>query len=165
MQQLIAKDPRNKERIFPYIGGEEVNTSPTHANHRYVINFDEMDEEEARRWPELMSICERKVKPERAGKADDVAAWPWWRFWRSRRDLYEAIAGLDRVLVTNCGATPHFAFAFQPSGRVFTHSLAVFPLDTYAAFCALQARVHEAWVRLTSSTMKDDATRAPGVGV
>lgn len=39
MHELIAKDPRNAQRIFPYIGGEEVNTSPTHAHHRYVINF------------------------------------------------------------------------------------------------------------------------------
>ncbi|WP_222381413.1 Eco57I restriction-modification methylase domain-containing protein [Rhizobium leguminosarum] len=39
MQTLIAKDTRNAERIFPYIGGEEVNSSPTHAHHRYVIDF------------------------------------------------------------------------------------------------------------------------------
>ena len=39
MQRLIESDPRNREAIFPYIGGEEVNTSPTHAHHRYVINF------------------------------------------------------------------------------------------------------------------------------
>ena len=39
MQRLIEKDPRNRQAIFPYIGGEEVNTSPTHAHHRYVINF------------------------------------------------------------------------------------------------------------------------------
>ena len=39
MRALIAKDPRNAERIFPYIGGEEVNTSPTHAYHRYAIDF------------------------------------------------------------------------------------------------------------------------------
>ena len=39
MRRLIEKDPRNREVIFPYIGGEEVNTSPTHAHHRYVINF------------------------------------------------------------------------------------------------------------------------------
>ena len=38
-RRLIAADPRNQEAIFPYIGGEEVNTSPTHAHHRYVINF------------------------------------------------------------------------------------------------------------------------------
>lgn len=39
MNCLIEKDPRNAERIFPYIGGEEINDSPTHAHHRYVINF------------------------------------------------------------------------------------------------------------------------------
>jgi hypothetical protein len=41
MERLITKDPRNQERIFPYIGGEEVNDSPTHAHHRYVINFED----------------------------------------------------------------------------------------------------------------------------
>ena len=39
MRRLIAAKPRNKEAIFPYIGGEEVNASPTHAHRRYVINF------------------------------------------------------------------------------------------------------------------------------
>ena len=39
MRRLIAQDPRNQEVIFPYIGGEEINTSPTHAHHRYIINF------------------------------------------------------------------------------------------------------------------------------
>ncbi len=38
-RRLVSADPRNQEAIFPYIGGEEVNTSPTHAHHRYVINF------------------------------------------------------------------------------------------------------------------------------
>ena len=38
-RRLIAADTHNQEAIFPYIGGEEVNTSPTHAYHRYVINF------------------------------------------------------------------------------------------------------------------------------
>jgi hypothetical protein len=39
IHELIARDPRNAERIFPFIGGDEVNTSPTHAHHRYVIDF------------------------------------------------------------------------------------------------------------------------------
>ena len=39
MRRLIEEDPRNQEVILPYIGGQEVNTSPTHAHHRYVINF------------------------------------------------------------------------------------------------------------------------------
>ena len=39
MERLIEEDPNNCEVIFPYIGGEEVNGSPTHSHHRYVINF------------------------------------------------------------------------------------------------------------------------------
>ena len=39
MNRLIETNPRNREAICPYIGGQEVNTSPTHAHHRYVINF------------------------------------------------------------------------------------------------------------------------------
>jgi hypothetical protein len=39
MQKLIEKDPRNAERIFPYVGGDEVTNDPRHAHHRYVIDF------------------------------------------------------------------------------------------------------------------------------
>ncbi len=39
MERLVDENPHNRDVIFPYIGGEEVNTSPTHRHHRYVINF------------------------------------------------------------------------------------------------------------------------------
>jgi hypothetical protein len=39
MRVLIGKDPRNAECIFPFIGGEEINTNPRHEHHRYVIDF------------------------------------------------------------------------------------------------------------------------------
>ncbi len=42
MERLIAENPKNREAIFPYIGGAEVNRSPTHAHHRYAINFGEL---------------------------------------------------------------------------------------------------------------------------
>jgi hypothetical protein len=41
MEALIAENPRNKQRIFPYIGGEEINDSPTHEHRRYIINFED----------------------------------------------------------------------------------------------------------------------------
>ena len=39
MERLIAENPGKRDAIFPYIGGAEVNKSPTHSHHRYVINF------------------------------------------------------------------------------------------------------------------------------
>ncbi len=41
MYRLIAKDPRNAGRIFPYLGGEEVNTDPRHAHRRWCIDFND----------------------------------------------------------------------------------------------------------------------------
>jgi len=41
MRRLIARDPSNAERIISYLGGEEVNTSPTHAHHRWCIDFND----------------------------------------------------------------------------------------------------------------------------
>lgn len=41
MYRLIEKDPRNAERIKPYLGGEEVNNHPEHKHHRYVIDFED----------------------------------------------------------------------------------------------------------------------------
>ena len=39
MWRLIEENPHNEKVIFPYVGGEEVNTSSTHAHRRYAINF------------------------------------------------------------------------------------------------------------------------------
>ncbi len=57
MKLLIKADSRNAERIKPYIGGEELNNSPTHAHHRYAIDFEDFplrrDPEATRPWNEL----------------------------------------------------------------------------------------------------------------
>lgn len=59
MHRLIAENPKNAEVIFPYIDGKEINSSPTHSHLRYVINFGEMSEQEARdNYPQLMGIVE-----------------------------------------------------------------------------------------------------------
>ena len=62
MEQLIAKDARNAKRIHPYLGGEEVNNNNTFKVSRYIISFGEIAEEEARHWPDLISILEEKVR-------------------------------------------------------------------------------------------------------
>jgi hypothetical protein len=165
MEELKRNDPRNAERIFPYIGGEEVNDSPTHAHHRYVINFEQMSEAVARTWPDLMDIVERKVKPERMKLGENPDAKRrkkyWWQWGRYTPALFEAIRGLERVLVTNCGASPHLALASLPARIVFANTLDVFPFQTWDAFAVLQGRIHEAWARVLSSSMKDDLRYTP----
>ena len=77
MRRLIEADPRNREVIFPYIGGEEVNTSPTHAHHRYVINF--------RDWP--LRRADRQAQASKTwtpGSADILSARAGGPPWTTR---------------------------------------------------------------------------------
>lgn len=165
MRELIAKDPRNAERIFPYIGGEELNDDPEQRPHRWVINFEDLSEEEARGgWPDLIRIVEEKVRPERERLADNPDGRRrrafWWRWGRYTPALYEAIRNLPRVLA-NCQVSKHMAFAFLPAGWVYAHTLNIYALPTHAAFCALQARPHEVWARFLASTLEDRLRYTP----
>jgi len=167
MNELINRDARNAERIFPFIGGEEVNDHPEHRNHRFVINFGDLSEDEVRRnWPDLMRIVEERVKPERESKAasgspDKVKRGErWWQFARTAKDLYEALRGRDRALVI-AQTSNSLAFAFEPTDMVFGHTLIAFPLDTFGSFACLQNRSHYVWAQFFAATMKDDLRYIP----
>jgi len=110
MHRLIEENPKNQERIFPYIGGEEVNSSPIHAHHRYVINFGEMSEDEAKQYPDLYTIVKEKVYPERKNKPGSYSC-QWWLFGRRNQEGNKAIAPLERVLVC-CIIGKHLSFTF-----------------------------------------------------
>jgi len=154
MHELVAKDPRNAERIFPYIGGEEVNDSPAHAHHRYVINFGDMTEQEARRWPDLMRIVEEKVKPERLKNNREAYRRYWWQYAEKRGELTRRLTGLQRFLM-HPFPSKHFAFAFLPSNIIVAAPHCVFALPEFSAFAVLQSRVHEVWTLFFASTQED----------
>lgn len=154
MQRLIEKDRRNAERIFPYIGGEEINTSPTQAHHRYVINFGDMTEADARKWPDLMSIIESRVRPERESDNRETYRRNWWQFAEKRPALRAALTGVERVLACS-QISKYLAFAFLPSSIVFTHNVIVLALDDWASFATVQSRPHALWALFFGSSFED----------
>ena len=192
MDALIEKDPRNAERIKPYLGGEEVNNDPEHKHHRYVIDFEDFplrrDDElkswnaasEAERrdmlregtvprdyngpvaadWPDLLRIVTERVLPERKkSKNKDVRAFPYWRYWRTRDDLYGAINSTSGCVVLS-RVSVHFGLSYLTSSSVGVLADSCV-IVTIAQSGFLQSRVHEVWARLLSSSMKDDLRYAP----
>jgi hypothetical protein len=165
MKRLISAEHRNSEVIFPYIGGEEVNSNPTQAHHRYVVDFRDRSEDECwLGWPEVMELIEKKVKPERTRRhanGNFVLRSPlpqrWWHHADKRPALYAAIA--ENKLVLACpggtGATKHIALALLPVGTVFSQTLCVFPLEGFDCFSVLQSRVHEVWAFFNGATLGD----------
>lgn len=157
--ELLAREPAAKALVRPLIGGREVNTSPDGSHDRFVINFGSAPLSHAENFPNALGIVRARVKPER-DKARDHGPGNhgkkyWWQHTLRRDPLYESIAQLRRCLVTS-EVAKHLCLSFQPTDRVFTKQLFVFPFDGHTQFAVLQSRVHTFWARLLSSSMKTD---------
>src|SRR5437870_5294850 len=122
---------------MPYMSGEEINESPTHTPQRWVINFGERNLEACKQWPELLAIVEKKVRPERLTKSKELAEWPWWRFWRSRAQLYLALRGRSHAYALS-RINSWVSIARVPTDVVYSEAVVLFALDGFAAFSLLQ---------------------------
>lgn len=155
MNRLIVDDPTNREVISKYIGGQEFNASPTQSPHRYVIDFGEMPEAEARRWPALFSIVEEKVKPVRSTNKQRNYRELWWQHANRVQEVPPFVAEHGRILALTC-VSPHISPAFVDGETVVADSMMVFLLHRDEDFALIQSRPHEIWARFLGSSMKDD---------
>ena len=165
MHDVLRRHPESQTRIYPYIGGEEVNTNPSPSPARYAIYLSDVEiEEDLSAWPLLADIVRSKVKPERDILGSNPNNVPlkrrWWAYQAHRPELYRRIRNLDRVLV-NSQVSAHFVFTFLPSNWIYAHTLNVYSLSTFGSLCAMQSRVHEVWARFFASSMKDDMRYTP----
>lgn len=165
LEQILKHSPHCRERVFPYLGGPELNHHPEHKPNRQVIDVNAFEEDEIRRrWPELMTIIENRVKPERDVLGDNPNNIPlrkrWWAYQAHRPELYRRLGALTRTLV--CTQTSkHRTFTFVPSRLVFDQKLVVIALDDFPSLAVLHSRVHEDWALFFGSTMKDDPVYTP----
>ena len=161
MERLIANNPKNSEVILPYIGGEEINSNPAQLHHRYVINFGEMSEDEARTgFPSLMDVITRKVKPLRDQSKRDIYRRRWWRFAETCPSLYEAISRENKVLII-AQTYAQFAISAISSKNIFAHTTLVFPFRGYSMLTCLHCRLHEFWADFFSCSLEDRRRYAP----
>jgi hypothetical protein len=119
-----------------------------------------MSLDEAEMWPDLLSILAAKVKPRREAKGGELAAWPWWRFWRSRAEMLNALDGMSRYLAHPFTST-YLAFVFLPRGTLLAAPHLAFVFESESSFCVLQSRVHETWARFFGSSLEDTLRYTP----
>ncbi len=171
-QRLVDKDPKNKDVLFPYLNGEDLNSRPDQSPSRWVINFFDwpLDRDSAREdydgqlaadYPDCLAIVEEKVKPDRLKNTFSKSAREkWWQYERARPELYRTIAGMDRVLVKS-EVGNKLSFEFVPNNMVFSHMLVVFALTGDDSQAMLQSSLHESWAREYGSSMRMDLRYTP----
>ncbi|WP_241311494.1 Eco57I restriction-modification methylase domain-containing protein [Chryseobacterium arthrosphaerae] len=173
-EKLIKKDPRNKDVLFPYLNGDDLNNDPEQKPSRWVINFFDWDEEKAKTYPDCYEIIERLVKPERQRwKRDNddneiIGTYAlrkplpqkWWIYGEKRPALYNAISELDQVMVI-AQVSKTLAFTFVPKSQVISMMCIVLTFDDYLTFGLLQNSIHQSWVQKYASALKSDTRYTP----
>lgn len=157
---LIKKNPINESVIYPYLGGDDINNSPNQKASRYVINFKglplEDNDDSASHYPDCLSIIIDRVKSTRV-KLDPKNSWnrgliqKWWQFGLWRPALYEAIEGIQNVIVSS-RVTAHHCFSIVDSRQVPSDRVVVFASEDYGFFGVLSSTVHYIWAHRAGST-------------
>lgn len=148
---------RREERIRKWI---DMNEYDRVACIREGVVPSDYPEAVAADWPDLLSIAERLVKPQRDQDNRPARKKRWWRFGDRQPGLYAAIGGLPRVMgITQ--TSPHLAVSWLPSQQVFDQKLVILATASDSMLCIVQSRAHEIWARFFASTMKDDLSYTP----
>lgn len=165
----LLNDKKNKEVVFPFLNGFELNNDFSQKASRWVIDFFKREENEARKFSDAFNILEQQVKPDRIRwkkdkEGNDIVGTyalaktlreNWWRFERIRPKLYDGLRNHTNVLVHTIVTKTH-GFSFSPTNQVFSSSILVFKKYDFESFTILQSSIHEAWAWKYSSTMKSD---------
>ncbi|MEU4663656.1 DNA methyltransferase [Micromonospora chalcea] len=163
-QELIARDPRNADVLFPYLNGEDLNGRPDCSARRWVINFHNWSLERAQEYPDCFAIVERDVKPFRATNNRAARRERWWQFAERAPALYSAIEGLDRVLVITRVSRTGLPL-FVPTGQVISEAIVVFASDRAENLTSLSSNFHFAWWTIKGeSSLRSDPRYTPSDG-
>jgi len=142
-QTLVETNLKNKDVIFPYMNGDDLNNNPNEQATRYIINFFDWPQEKAKQYSECYSIVENLVKPERQRWSKDKNGndiigdyalrkpmpEKWWIYCEKRPNLYNAISSLSQTIVI-ARTSKTVAFTFADTKQVLNANLTIISIDS-----------------------------------
>jgi hypothetical protein len=163
-QALINKNPNHADVLMPFLGGEDLNKSPTQEAPRWIINFHDWPKEQAENYPDCFSIVEQKVKPRRSTLTKNAVgrrrAEYWWQYGSMAKNLYRTIEPLERVLVI-ARVSKTVQPLFVDTGQVLSEKIVVFAYDDDFHFGVLTSGFHYRWTARYSSSLRTDTNYSP----
>jgi methylase of polypeptide subunit release factors len=158
--ELLRRDPKNREVLFPYLTGEDLYRRPHHSAPRWVINFHDWPLSKAEQFPSVLEIVKTRVKPQRNEINRRRRRERWWLYAESAPGLYRAIRGLDHVI--GIGAVSKLVLpAIVPTGQVYSHKVFIFASSDHGQFAVLSSSFHWWWAVTRSSTLGTTTNYAP----
>jgi hypothetical protein len=182
--EILSEEVIYEKVFFPYLNGRDLNSNPDQRASRWVINFFDWEEEDAKLYPSAYKIIYELVKPDRQRKKSDGTfklrkplPQRWWQYADKRPALYHAIGlggefvnhpkgwcdtgvKLEKVIV-NSLVTKYFNPSLVENDSVFDQKMAIIASDSYGMFAFLNSSIIQEWVWKFSSRMKMDLSFTP----
>jgi hypothetical protein len=153
---LIAAAGENAQCIETFLIGDDIMNSPQQKPSRFIINFRDWEEAEARKYPLLFKRCEELVLPKRREiphkQTREKCVRFFWRYDALAKSMYEAIRGMKRVLAT-AQVSPTNAVTWISNSGTFDKKVVVFAVEESYWFGLFQSSVFWEWVRKNTATL------------
>jgi hypothetical protein len=139
--------------VRPYLVGDDITTSPRQAPTRWIIDFGELPLEVAGQWPAAVDLLRARVYPERRAHKKRREREEWWKFSRSVRELFTAIAPLRRYIA--CPAQgKRFFFVWCEPVWCPSNLTSVFAFDDDYSMGILSSGLHTRWATAQSTRLE-----------
>lgn len=154
-RELLARpDADYSQVVRRYLIGEDIAEDPAQGPRRWIIDFETMPLEQARRWPAALEIARKRVRPERLKNRRKLYRERWWNFAEPRPGMRNALSGLSRYAAANAQGK-RILFAWQTPGTCPSNLTNVFAVEDDYAMGVLSSGIHQEWARAQSSTLED----------
>ena len=170
---LIQRNPKNKEVLFPYLNGEDINSRPDQSPSRWVINFKDypldVDRDDPKKskgapyaadYPDCLAIVQEKVKPERDLNNRKERREKWWQYGEKTPALYRAIEKRSRIFVIP-RVSKFLTVSASPTNIVASEATVVIASEFFSTFTLLQSDIHQLWTIAFQSSLETRGRYTP----
>ena len=132
----------NADVLKPWVNGMDLTRR---SAGKWIVDFgDTMNEAEAALYEAPFGYIEEHVKPVRQKNREKVSRDFWFRHWRPRPEMWDALNGLSRYIATPRVAK-HRLFVWCHASICPDSAVIAIAHDDDTTFGILHSRFHEAW--------------------
>jgi len=151
----VCSDGVSGDVVKGYFNGSDLNNLSILEPRRWIIDFGNMDESEARNYPNAFERAHALVRPYRETLSGQIHEHCYWKFW-DRRPSLQAELKRDGELLACSIVTKYLCFQFVPAGNVCNHKIKILFFREYSELAVLQSTLHEVWARWRSGLLGSD---------
>lgn len=153
-RRMLADDSADYAQVVrPYLVGEDIANRVDQGPSRWIVDFGQLELEQAMKFPRALALVRERVKPQRELVRRENHRVRWWQFGEPRVGLRVAVKSLARFAAVG-RVGKRMLMAWQSPDISPSDLVNVFAFDDDRSMGILLSRAHDAWAWAQSSTLE-----------